>query len=104
MADLVVSEVDLHHAYRDVFTSQSGRIVLADLVRHFGFTKRSTIVPGDAQLSAANEGSRRVVVWIERRLTQDPQDENLTEPQLDPEPAPFSSQQEGDEDAFGFSD
>lgn len=68
----MVSPVDLQKAYQDVFTSPAGHILMADLIRQFGFTTRSTRVPGDRQASDMNEGARLTLVYIERVLHTDP--------------------------------
>lgn len=98
MSKLKVSAGDLHHAYREVFGTQAGQIVMADLVRCFGFTERTLIGP-DPHTTYANEGRRSVLLHVQRRLTEDPQDEDLSTPQYgDVHPSVTN------EDHDGFSD
>lgn len=65
---VTLSPEDIHAAYEAIFLSREGEIVLADLVRHFGFTTRSTLVPGDTAHSAYQEGQRTVMVHIMKVL------------------------------------
>lgn len=71
--DIVAGAMDVVLAYHTVFGSQEGKIVLADLMRHFGYTLQSTM-PADGNLNvmARNEGSRVVLIHIGRRLETDP--------------------------------
>lgn len=51
--------------YKRVFESEDGQIVLGDLAR-FGYMYSTTDVPGDSHASALAEGSRQVVLHIQR--------------------------------------
>ena len=93
---LTVSAVDLHHAYKEVLTSQAGQIVLADLIRHFGYTHRSTI-GRDTHETYFNEGRRSVLLYIDRALNTDPRDHDIEEADYDGTPRE-------PEDDFGASD
>lgn len=67
-----VSPVDTCIAYKAVAMTQEGQIMVADLMRRFGFSRYSTHVPGDPELSRMNEGSRLVIVHIGRQIDADP--------------------------------
>ena len=67
----VVGKIEVAEAYRDVFSTPEGQIVLADLMRHFGYNTTTTFVAGDQYQSARNEGSRIVLVHIGRRIDTD---------------------------------
>lgn len=69
---LSVSKVDVCVAYKTVFGSVEGQIVLADLMRRFSFTRTSTFVPGDTYSTVHNEGCRTVLIHIGRMLDADP--------------------------------
>ncbi|HMV57036.1 MAG TPA: hypothetical protein PKD38_07495 [Nitrospira sp.] len=58
------------NAYRAVFETPEGEIVLTHLARH-GFIFDTTFVQGDPQATALNEGSRRLVLSIMRMLNTD---------------------------------
>lgn len=60
-------------AYANTFSSEDGQIVLADMLRRFGFAHRSTF-SGDTHRMAANEGQRSVMIHIGRMLEQQPPD------------------------------
>lgn len=77
-----VSAVDLHHAYRDFLASPAGQIVLADLIRHFGYTTRST-VGRDTHETYCNEGRRSVLLYIDRVMSTDPREHTVEEPDYD---------------------
>lgn len=77
-----VSAVDLHEAYNRAFSSQEGQIVLADLVRHFGFTTRS-ILGRDTHETYAHEGQRSVLLYIGRIMSTDPRDLDVEEADYD---------------------
>ena len=67
-----VSPVDTCIAYKVVAATSEGQIVIADLMRRFGFSRFSTYVPGEPELSRMNEGSRLVIVHIGRQIDADP--------------------------------
>lgn len=92
-----VSAVDLHRAYRDVLTSEAGQIVLADLIRHFGYTTRST-VGSTPEATYFNEGRRSVLIYVDRVANTDPRDADTEEPDYDGSPL---ADADGD---FGASD
>lgn len=66
-----VSPLDVCIAYKQVFSAQEGQIVMADLLRHFGFSRNSTfnVNPGSM---AYNEGQRSVLIHVGRMLDADP--------------------------------
>ncbi len=53
----------LQNDYRHVFSTDEGKRVLNDLKTR-GFFYSTTVVPGDQQGSAVNEGSRVMVLYI----------------------------------------
>lgn len=59
-------------AYRRVFESEDGKIILRHLARA-GFLNRSTFVAGDPHQTSLNEGSRRLVLSMMRIAKIDPQ-------------------------------
>lgn len=73
-APLQVSPVDVCQAYKEVFSTSAGQIVLADMLRRFGFTRSSTFVPGDSARTAFNEGGRTVLIHVGRMIDADPAD------------------------------
>lgn len=60
--------VNVSEAYRIVAATPEGQIMLRDLVRRFGYASRSTVVPGDPQMSAWKEGQRTVMVHFSRMI------------------------------------
>ncbi len=77
-----VSPVDTCIAYKVVAATQEGQIVIADLMRRFGFSRYTTFVPGDPDRSTLNEGQRTVVIHIGRQIDADPasfEDQNEVE-------------------------
>lgn len=62
-------------AYKELFASPAGRIVMAHLVAKFGFTGKTTLVAGDPCLTAANEGQRSVLIYIGQQLAFNPEEE-----------------------------
>ncbi len=61
-------------AYQEVFATDAGHVVLADLMRRFGYTRTSTLVEGSPDRTALNEGQRTVLVHIGRQLDLDPKE------------------------------
>lgn len=57
--------------YQAVFRSEAGLKVLRDLMAHFGYTRKSTLVPGEPLASARNEGQRTVLIHVGRYLDAD---------------------------------
>lgn len=76
---ITASAVDVIEAYKKIFSTAEGGIVLADLMRHFGFTMNSTYVDGSPNGIYLNEGARRVLIHIGRRLDTDPASVEATE-------------------------
>jgi hypothetical protein len=60
--------------YQDCFGSPAGKVVLTHLVAKFGFTNKSTNVPGDPYGTHVNEGHRGVLVYIGKMLSMTPDD------------------------------
>lgn len=58
--------------YKVCFSTQQGRAVLNDLVRRFGYTRRSTLAPGRPDESAYNEGQRSVLVHVGTMMDVNP--------------------------------
>ncbi len=67
-----VSPVDTCIAYKVVAATQEGQIVIADLMRRFGFARFTTFVSGDPDRTTLNEGQRTVVIHIGRMIDADP--------------------------------
>lgn len=63
-----ITQEVLRAAYIDVFGGPSGQVVLADLLRRFGFVTRSAFAPGAPDLSAYQEGQRTVLIHVGRML------------------------------------
>lgn len=64
-------------AYRRVFESPEGQLVLRHLMKE-GFVFKSTFVAGDMHQTALNEGSRRVVLSILKMANSKLTPEELT--------------------------
>lgn len=62
-------------AYKELFASPAGQIVLQHLVAKFGFVNKTTFVPGDPMHSAVFEGQRSVMVYIGQQMAWTPEDE-----------------------------
>lgn len=54
---------DLSKAYKDTFSSESGKRVFADILR-MGRYNQPTFVPNDPYTSAFNEGMRRMALRV----------------------------------------
>lgn len=63
-----VSRKQVVAAYQEAFASPAGIIVLGHLTHRFGYTRGTTLVSGDPQATAFNEGQRAVLVEIGRLL------------------------------------
>ncbi len=77
-----VSPVDTCIAYKVVAATQEGQIVIADLMQRFGFSRCTTLVPGDPETTAFHEGGRVVIIHIGRQIDADPasfEDQNEVE-------------------------
>lgn len=70
MADENQGLADLANAYKVVAASPEGSIVIADLVRRFGFSRQTTI-DADPLRMAWKEGGRTVMVHIGRMIDMD---------------------------------
>jgi hypothetical protein len=70
------SKTDVISAYKDVFSTQAGQVVLSDLLRLFGFVDRSTFVSDDpyGRIQAGQEGQRSVIIHIGKRIEGQPDD------------------------------
>ena len=64
MSDDRQAQVDLILAYKRCFAGADGRAVLGDLIRRFGYTRSSTLAPGQPDVTARNEGQRSVLVHV----------------------------------------
>jgi len=76
-----ISPVDTCVAYKIVCATQEGQIVIADLMRRFGFSRSSTFDP-DPYRTVLHEGQRTVVMHIGRQIDADPasfEDQETTE-------------------------
>lgn len=69
-----VTPGDIARAYQEVFATEAGHLVLADLQHKFGFTRRSMfeVAGGDPTKVVFCEGQRSVLVYIGRLLETDP--------------------------------
>lgn len=78
---LKVGKVDVILAYRNVFHSQEGQIVLADLMRYFSWNMGPMLdlARPDALVLAHRDGQRTVLTHIGRRLEIDPASVEATE-------------------------
>lgn len=63
----------LQAAYTRVFESPDGKLILRHLM-NVGFVTKSTFVRGDANESALNEGTRRLVLSILKMVYRDDTD------------------------------
>lgn len=70
VADILRERLYLKKAYRQVFSTEDGKIVLRHLMRTC-FITSPTFIAGDPQSTAMNEGSRRVVLSILKFLKMD---------------------------------
>lgn len=62
-----ISPYDVAVAYKQVFATQEGQIVMADLLRYFGYTRNSTFDPNPGAM-AYKEGQRAVLIHVGRQL------------------------------------
>jgi len=62
--------VKLIQAYRKVFDTPDGQMVLSHIMRE-GFITETTFVAGDSHQTALNEGSRRLALGICRYALKD---------------------------------
>lgn len=71
-----VSPGEVAAAYQMAFTTQEGQIVLHDLLRRFGYTRRSMFQPGATRPEdlAFAEGGRSVLTHVGLMLDVDPDD------------------------------
>lgn len=72
LAARVVTPGDVARAYKTTFSSEDGQVVLQDLVRRFGYTRSSTLSPGQPDVTARNEGQRTVLQHVGFLLDVDP--------------------------------
>ena len=63
----IVHPAQVIAAYKDIFSSQSGKIVLHDLMKK-GHMLKSTYAPTDPYSSAFQEGERNIVLKIMSNL------------------------------------
>lgn len=68
----VVTPADVCIAYKQVFGTQEGMIVLADLMRRFAFNRNSTFDGRDVNLMLTREGARQVLIHIGIQIDLDP--------------------------------
>ncbi len=66
-----LSRVDVSNAYKALFSTEDGQVVMAHLVSRFGFTRQSTFVPNAPEQSLIHEGQRTVLVEIGRQMDVD---------------------------------
>lgn len=66
-AKLINKRQDLTEAYRRLFETPDGQIVLEHLMK-ISFIFSTTMVIGDSHLTAMNEGQRRLVLSIMKQL------------------------------------
>ena len=68
----------LELAYKQVFNSEEGKIVLEDLKKRCNFYTTSHI-KGDSHESAFLEGTRSVILFINNMLNRKPTEEKINE-------------------------
>ena len=68
----VVTPYDTIIAYQQVWQTDEGRIVLADLMRHFSWNTRSTYQGDGTENCIHREGQRSVLVHIGNQMEADP--------------------------------
>ena len=66
-----VSPYDVCIAYKTVFGTQEGQIVMMDLLRNFGYNRNTTFDPNPGAM-AYKEGQRTVLIKIGRQIDLDP--------------------------------
>lgn len=75
--EIVATPYDVVMAYKTVWATDEGRIVLGDLMRLFAFNTRSTMPQnGDRHIMDLQEGQRTVLIHIGNKMEEDP---NLAE-------------------------
>lgn len=74
--DRLKEEHALKQAYYEVFRSDKGQIVLADILRR-GYVDQSTFTAGDPNLTSFKEGQRRLCLEILNLITVGPDEEAL---------------------------
>lgn len=62
--------IGLHSSYERVFDGPDGQRVLRHIMK-VGFVTTPTLVPGDPQMTAMNEGSRRLALSILKFVRKD---------------------------------
>lgn len=91
----------LHAAYRGVFGTEDGQIILADLIHMFGYTERTLADPDRPHVTYMREGQRTVLMHIQRWIFRAPEPE-VERAEFDPKQPP---QPEGyDDGAIGLGD
>lgn len=68
-AEVGLAEISV--AYKQVFATQEGQIVLQDLLRRFGYNRHS-LFDKDAMLMASREGARAVLIHMGNMIDADP--------------------------------
>ena len=76
-----VTPAEVCMAYKQALATPEGHIVVADLMRRFGFSRITTYVPNEPERTILNEGQRTVLVHIGRMLDADPSE--FTEPSVE---------------------
>lgn len=66
-----ISPAKLIEAYQLLAQTESGQIVINDLLRRFGYTRNTTFQENTATMAYC-EGQRSVVIYIGRMLDADP--------------------------------
>ncbi len=59
-------------AYKEVYATEAGQAMLADLMHYFSFSRRTLFVSGDQGHTDWHEGQRSVIVHIGNRIEADP--------------------------------
>lgn len=73
IADTIRERIHLKECYEHIFTLPEGEIVLKHLIRK-GHVLSSTFVAGDSNMTAVQEGERRMVLSILRMVYSDNQE------------------------------
>ena len=68
--NFLIRDRDTHAAFRRVFDTPDGRVVL-DAIMRDGYVFKSTFVSGDPHKTSMNEGSRRLALGIVQYFAKD---------------------------------
>lgn len=66
-----VSRVEVASAFRWLTSTEDGLIIIRWLTSKFGFTSKSTLAPGQPDITAFHEGQRSVLIAIATQIEAD---------------------------------